>query len=86
MKPVNVRLELSDKRACLGCLLRLNCDKFVCGLVIGRGLNAAINLRNREAGCSVSVCGVLKQSITLVVDGTMNQEVNFNVQHCISLE
>lgn len=58
MKPVNVRLELSDKRACLGCLLRLNCDKFVCGLVIGRGLNAAINLRNRErvVSCRFAEC------------------------------
>jgi putative transposase len=53
----------------------------VCGFVIDRDLNAAINLRNRAVSCTVSACGASKQSITSVVDDAMKQEANVSVQH-----
>ena len=55
-----------------------------CGLVIDRDLNAAINLRNKSVSYTESACGVPKQSDSFEFDGAMNQEVNDNVQHCVS--
>ena len=55
-----------------------------CGLIIDRDLNAAINLRNKSVSYTESACGVPKQLDTLVSGGAMNQEVNNNVQHCVS--
>jgi putative resolvase len=45
---------------------------------------AAINLRNKSVSYTESACGVPKQLDTLVSGGAMNQEVNNNVQHCVS--
>jgi putative transposase len=55
-----------------------------CGLVIDRDLNAAINLRNKSASYAESACGVPKQLNSFEFNGAMNQEVNSNVQHCVS--
>ena len=55
-----------------------------CGLIIDRDLNAAINLRNKSVSYTESACGVPKQSNSFELDGAMNQEVNINVQHCLS--
>ncbi len=81
-----------SSKTCSGCgnvkkELKLSEREYVCencGLVIDRDLNAAINLRNKSVSYTESACGVPKQLDTLVSGGTMNQEVNSNVQHCVS--
>ena len=68
-------------------VLKLSEREYVCencGLVIDRDLNAAINLRNKSVSYTESACGVPKQLNSFEFGGTMNQEVNFNVQHCAS--
>ena len=55
-----------------------------CGLLIDRDLNAAINLKNKTASYAESACGVPKQLNSFEFDGAVNQEVNNNVQHCVS--
>ena len=81
-----------SSKTCSGCgnvkkELKLSEREYVCencGLVIDRDLNAAINLRNKSVSYTESACGVPKQLDILVSGGTMNQEVNSNVQHCVS--
>ena len=81
-----------SSKTCSGCGniksdLKLSDRSYVCencGLVIDRDLNAAINLKNKSASYAESACGVPKQLDTLVSGGAMNQEVNSNVQHCLS--
>ena len=81
-----------SSKTCSGCgnvkkELKLSEREYVCencGLVIDRDLNAAINLRNKSVSYTESACGVPKQLDTLVSGGAMNQEVNCNVQHCVS--
>ena len=81
-----------SSKTCSGCGniksdLKLSHRSYVCencGLVIDRDLNAAINLKNKSASYAESACGVPKQLDTLVSGGAMNQEVNSNVQHCLS--
>ena len=81
-----------SSKTCSGCGniksdLKLSDRSYVCencGLVIDRDLNAAINLKNKSASYAESACGVPKQLDTLVFGGAMNQEVNNNVQHCVS--
>lgn len=55
-----------------------------CGLVMDRDLNAAINLKNKSVSYTESACGAPKQLDTLVSDGVVNQEVNNNIQYCVS--
>ena len=81
-----------SSKTCSGCgnvnkELKLSEREYVCencGLIIDRDLNAAINLRNKSVSYTESACGVPKQLDTLVSGGAMNQEVNNNVQHCVS--
>ena len=81
-----------SSKTCSGCgnvkkELKLSEREYVCencGLVIDRDLNAAINLINKSVSYTDSACGVPKQLDTLVSGGAMNQEVNINVQHCVS--
>jgi putative transposase len=81
-----------SSKTCSGCgnvkkELKLSEREYVCdncGLIIDRDLNAAINLKNKSVSYTESACGVPKQSNALALDGAMNQEVNGNVQHCVS--
>jgi len=81
-----------SSKTCSGCenvkpKLKLSERTYVCencGLVIDRDLNAAINLRNRSVSYTESACGVPKQLNSFEFDGAMNQEVNSDVQHCVS--
>lgn len=67
--------------------LKLSDREYVCencGLIIDRDLNAAINLKNKAVSYTVTACGVSKQSSSLEQDDAVNQEINNNVQHCVS--
>jgi len=60
-----------------------------CGLSIDRDLNAAINLMKKAVSYTASACGEPNQLATLVVGGSMKQEVNsipipLKVQGCVS--
>jgi len=81
-----------SSKTCSGCgnvkkELKLSEREYVCencGLVIDRDLNAAINLKNKSVSYTESACGVPKQLNSFEFDGAVNQEVNRNVQHCVS--
>jgi putative transposase len=81
-----------SSKTCSGCgnvkkELKLSERTYVCencGLLIDRDLNAAINLKNKSASYAESACGVPKQLNSFEFDGAVNQEVNNNVQHCVS--
>ena len=81
-----------SSKTCSGCgnvkkELKLSEREYVCencGLIIDRDLNAAINLRNKSVSYTESACGVPKQLNSFEFDGAVNQEVNSNVQHCVS--
>lgn len=81
-----------SSKTCSGCGnvksdLKLSDREYVCencGLIIDRDYNAAINLRNKSVSYTESACGVPKQLNSLEFDGTVNQEININVQHCVS--
>ena len=81
-----------SSKTCSGCgnvkkELKLSEREYVCencGLIIDRDLNAAINLRNKSVSYTESACGVPKQLNSFEFDGAVNQEVNNNVQHCVS--
>jgi len=81
-----------SSKTCSGCgnikkELKLSEREYVCencGLVIDRDLNAAINLKNKSVSYIESACGVPKQLNSFEFDGAVNQEVNSNVQHCVS--
>jgi len=55
-----------------------------CGLMINRDLNAALNLRNKSVSYTESACGVSIKFNALALEDTMKQEININVQHCVS--
>jgi len=75
----NVNLKLSHRT--------FRCN--VCGNVIDRDLNAAINLEKKAGSYPVSACGVPNQLNALAFGGTMKQEKNdipkhLKVQECVS--
>ncbi len=58
-----------------------------CALVIGRDLNASINLRNKSVSYTESACGVSNKRFSITDEDTMKQETNINhgnIQDCIS--
>ena len=60
------------------------CD--VCNFEIDRDLNASINLKKLAVGYTVSACGEIQQiPISHLVIST-KQELNSNVQHCVSFK
>ena len=67
-------LKLSDREYICEC----------CGLLIDRDLNASINLKNKAVSYIASACGASKQLSSFEFDDAVNQEVNINVQHCVS--
>lgn len=71
---IKKELKLSERR--------YHCDN--CGLNIDRDLNAAINLSKKAVSYTESACGVSKQLNSIEFDDTVKQEINNNVQHCVS--
>lgn len=75
----NTNLKLSERS--------FKCN--ICGSVIDRDLNAAINLEKKAVSYTVSACGVPDQLNTLVFGGTVKQEKNIiqeplKVKECVS--
>lgn len=67
--------------------LKLSDRKYVCeycGVVIDRDFNAAINLRNKAVSYTASACGASKQLSSSELGDAVNQEINSNVEHCVS--